>query len=182
VWGSLKSVGNTSVMVKLREGTTKTIQRLDLLRVNRGACGGCVLFSNRSSWLDVTILPRKPFRPAQVRVETKAGQKYDGTLTDTSDDGLTLQSSGKSIHLQKSELATVSYIILKPVSDSAVYIDEEGLFLKFLDPELWPYFFGVQGSWSVKVYDASMAEDDSQIVCQHNSWDTTGQPLNLTPP
>jgi small nuclear ribonucleoprotein (snRNP)-like protein len=128
VWGSLKSVGDTSVTVKLRKGTTKIIQRPDLLRVNRaGGCGGCVLFSNRSSWRDVTILPRKPLRvPAKVRVETKAGENYDGTLTSTSDDGLTFRSGDKSIHLQKSDIALVSYIVPKPASDSAVLMDEEG--------------------------------------------------------
>jgi hypothetical protein len=181
--GSLESVGYTDVTVKLLDGTTATFHRADLLRVNRGAWSWGLLFSNRSSWLDVTILPTKrPKFPTRVRVETKDGQKYEGTLTDASDDGLTLQSGGKTTDLQKSVIATVSYIIQKPASDSAIYMDEEGLFLKFFDPELWPYFFGVEGSWSIKLYDASLPEDDSQIVCQNNPWDSAGRPLNLTHP
>ena len=131
----------------------------------------------------MTILPYSlPKFPTRIRVETKDGQKYEGTLTDVSDEGLTLLSDGKSIDWQKAKIAKVSYIIRRPASDSAIYMDEEGMFLKFFDPELWPYFFGVEGSWNIKLYDASLPEDDSQIVCQKNPWDSTGRPLNLTQP
>jgi hypothetical protein len=128
---SLESVGDTSVTVKLsngpwpqdgssHSGTIKTLQRSDLLRVTYLTMPFSVFFSGRSSWLDVNVLLGKPHRfIAMVRVEASAGQKYEGFLRDTSNEGLTLWSSGRSIPLRKLDIAKVSRIIQVP-SDSAI--------------------------------------------------------------
>jgi hypothetical protein len=136
VAGSLKSITDKSVTVKLWNGKTKTFQRTDLLRVTYGEWARGVLFSSRSSWLDVSTLASKHRTPTKVLVETKAGQKQEGDLVTVSDNALTLQFDNKTFDVSKAEIADVSYIIPKPLSDSAMYADHELVFMKIFDPEL----------------------------------------------
>jgi len=168
VTASLKSTNDTSLTVKLRDGMTEKVQRDDLLRINYGESARGVLFSGRSSWLDVRALSGTPAPKSlpKVIVETKAGNAHQGTLMSVSSDRLMVRSGNKELELAKGEIATISYVVPKPVSASASYADEELVFLKVFDPELWPTLFGLQGSLVVRLFDASMPEDDSEIVCK----------------
>jgi hypothetical protein len=167
VIGVLKSVSDTSVIVKVKDGKTTTIQRPDLLRVQLNWYGSPILFSARSSWADVVALAPKqhPQLHPRIIVETKTGQKNEGTLISASDDGLTLQSHDGRADISKSNVVRVTSVVQKPVSDSAAYADDELVFLKVFDPELWPVIFGVQGSLRVTLFDASSPDDNSQITC-----------------
>jgi hypothetical protein len=180
--GTLKSITDTSLTVKRKDGTTRTIERTDLLRVSLGAWARGTLFSSRSSWEDVSGLesPRLPKWTTNLIVETRAGQRHQGNLVSVSDDKLTLKSDGNKFDIPKSEIAKVTYLTPKPVSDSASYVDDEFMFLKVFDPELWPTLFGVQGSLSVTLFDVSKPEDNTQILCKNSLWGSKGPVLNLT--
>ena len=62
----------------------------------------------------------------------------------------------------------------KPLSNSAAYADDELTFLKIFDPELWPKLFGLQGSLDVRLFDASLPEDNTPVVCTNNPWVISG--------
>ncbi len=185
VAGSLKSSNSHSFTVRVRDKSTRTLQRDDLLRVSRGAWAPGVLFSGRSSWLDVVALKSKtlPQLPIRVQVTTKAGQEHEGNLIRVSDEDLTLQTDNHELKLPKANISTVSYLVPKPLSDSAMYADEELVFLKIFDPELWPVMFGTQPKLNVPLFDASVPEDNSQVICRDNPWGLKDNPaVNLTKP
>ena len=153
VTGFLKSVSDTSVIVKVKNGKATTIQRPDLLRVQLNWYGSPILFSGRSSWADVAALAAKqhPQLHPRIIVETRTGQKNEGTLINASDEGLTLQSHDGRADISKSDVVRVTSIVQKPVSDSAAYADDELVFLKVLDPELWPATFRGAGCRSASL-------------------------------
>ena len=170
VSGFLKAVSDTSVMVKSKDGKTTTMERADLLRVQRNWYGSAILFSGRSSWADVVALAptQRPQLHPRIAVETRAGQKNEGILVSASDEGLMLELHDGRVVISKANIVRVSSIVQKPVSDSAAYADDELVFLKVFDPELWPAMFGAQGSLPVTLYDASLPEDNSQVTCSNS--------------
>jgi hypothetical protein len=104
----------------------------------------------------------------------KSGKKGRGKLLSASDMALTLESWGKAANIRKDDVSTVSYIRAKPLSDSAAYADDELAWMKVFDPQLWPHLMHLESPLTVPLYDASLPEDDSSIVCR-NGTDVTRQ-------
>ena len=179
--GSVQQLTDSFVVVKRKDGKVLTIQRPDLMRVTYGANARGVLFSGRSSWFDIVSLISQPFHP-ELRVETASGHEHKGTLVVTSDTALVLQTGQRKIDLRKEDIARVTYIIAKPLSSSAAYADDELAFMKVFDPELWPKLLGLQGSLSVRLFDASFPQDNSPVVCKNNPWGLNQPPPDVTRP
>jgi hypothetical protein len=185
VAGTIDEVSDDAVVVVVARKTrhSVTVHRPDLLRVNYGTWGAGVLFSSRSSWLDLSaLISRKPanFHP-KLSIQTKSGgRRYEGKLASVSDSILTLDSNHKVIDIPKAEIATASYIIPRPLSSSAAYADDELAFLKIFDPELWPKLLGFQGSLNVRLFDAVIPEDDSPVACGNDPFGLRPQGPDLT--
>src|SRR5260221_13422873 len=126
-----------------------------------------VVFSARSSWLDILSIVGKYNHP-QIMVFTKAGEKYQGKLLSASAKALTLESSGKTVDIGKDEVSTVSKISAMPLSDSATYVDQEFAWMKIFDPQLWPSMLH-ESVLSIRLYDTSLPEDSSPIVCANSN-------------
>lgn len=182
--GNISSFTDASVAGKDRVGQAFTILRQDLLRVTYGAWAPGILFSNRSSWADLTALDKVNGQSlhAKVLVHLKSGEVRQGKLVDVSEDELAVDSGHKVRHIHKSEISTVDFFRPKPLSDSAAYADDELSWMKVFDPQLWPKLLGLRGALSVRVFDSSIPEDNSPIVCRNDPFGLSAHGPDVTRP
>ena len=167
--GKVKHIDESVITIMRRNAPEITIQRTDLLRITSGEWAPGVIFSGRSSWSDVVNIAGKHFY-ATIAVLTKSGQEHKGKLLSVSDKAMALESSGKNVTIAKNEVSTVSYIRPKPLSESAAYADDELAWMKIFDPQLWPRLLHLQSLLSIRLYDASLPEGNSAIVCNSDPW------------
>jgi hypothetical protein len=158
VTGKIVSVAVESV--KINQPSAATLERSDLVRVSDGEHVYDVVYSARSSWSDVAGIP--PNARSYLRVLTKDGSQHEGAAAQVGDSGITLDKKGKPEKIQKSDVARIYYVRLKPMSDSARFSDQETF---PLNPELWPYYWNIGVHMPVLLYDSSVPEDNSKIVC-----------------
>jgi hypothetical protein len=122
----------------------------------------------------VRVVGRR-FHP-NIAVVTKSGEEHKGKLLTASETGLTIGHAGKKADINKSEVSIVSYVRPKPLSDSTEYLDDELAWMKVFDPQLWPRMLHLQ-SMSIRLYDSSLPQDDSTILCTPGQGDITRKPL-----
>ena len=151
----------TADSIKISEPKPLTLKRSDVLRVSDGQHAYDVVYTARSSWSDVAAVP--PKETEYLRVLTTDGKRYEGEAAHVTDAGIALNKRGKMFMIEKSDIARVYYVRLKPLSDSARYSDEEHF---PLNPELWPYFMNIGVHMDVLLYDASLPEDNSTVACR----------------
>jgi hypothetical protein len=163
--GKIGQVDNRTVTVVQRNAPETTLERMNVLRISSGDWAGGVVFSGRSSWSDVVRIVGRRFHP-DIAVAMKSGEEYKGRLLSASDTVLTVESSKKKTIINKSDVSTVGYIRPKPLSESAEYANEELAWMKVFDPQLWPRLLHLQSSMSIRLYDASLPQEDSSIVCK----------------
>ena len=166
--GKIKEVDDRAVTIIRGNSPEITTERTHLLRITSGGWAGGVIFSGRSSWSDVVRIVGRRFHP-EIAVVMKSSQEHKGKLLSASDVALTLEISRKRVNISKDEVSTVSYIRPKPLGDSAAYADDELAWMKVFDPQLWPHLLHLQPPLSVRLYDASLPEDNSSIVCNPGS-------------
>jgi len=182
VAGQIKSYDNNAIVVARQNERDAKIDRPNVLRIATNAWGPGVVYSGRSSWLDVEGLV--PTRPSEkwrvpVRVEMNTGKTVRGQLLEASQEEITISSSARrTLVITKGEIARLSYIRPKPLSDSAEYANDELAWMKIFDPQLWPSLFHTQGSLVVRIYDANSPQDNAPIVCKAGTpWHTLTEPI-----
>jgi hypothetical protein len=173
--GKIKGANDRKVTVSRQNGSDIDITRTDLLRITSGGLAPGVVFSGRSSWSDVVRVVGRRFHP-NIAVVTKSGEEHKGKLLTASETGLTIGHAGKKADINKSEVSIVSYVRPKPLSDSTEYLDDELAWMKVFDPQLWPRMLHLQ-SMSIRLYDSSLPQDDSTILCTPGQGDITRKPL-----
>jgi hypothetical protein len=119
------------------------------------------IYSARSSWEDVKHI--YPNKLENVKVRLKDGKTITGSTIQASDDRLTLKHLGRTVEASKREIAEVDYIRFKPVSEVHEYVQREGAGLQFLDPKMWQYLLRINAVMPVRIYEASLPEDDSPL-------------------
>jgi hypothetical protein len=169
IGGKIKHMDDSAVAITQSTASDIVIQQPDLLRITYGAWGPGVIFSRRSSWSDIVSIVGKHFQP-EIVVVTASGQEHKGKLVRASDKSMILKSSGKTVNIVKDEVSRVSYIRPKPLSESAAYADDELAWMKVFDPQLWPHLLHLESPLSVRLYDSSLPEDSSAIVCNADPW------------
>ena len=132
--------------------------------VLRVAAGRRVYYSGRSSWVDVGSI-RVEGRE-RLKIVTTVGKIYEAKPPYTvSDDGITLQISGKSMKISKSEIAQVYGVVAKPLTDFGEYsLDELGPMVIF-DPDWYVHGLHLEQYVSVLFYRADDPEDNSPAQC-----------------
>src|SRR5438445_13751370 len=117
VGGKIKHMDDSVITIMRPHAPETTIQRTDLLRITYGEWAPGVIFSGRSSWSDVVNIAGKHFY-ASIGVVTKSGQEHKSTLLSVSDKVMAIESSCKNVTIAKNKVYTVSYIRLKPLSET----------------------------------------------------------------
>jgi hypothetical protein len=166
VWGTITSITTDHLTAKVSSNlsyspNTVIFPRVDVLRVWTGRI---VYYSGRSSWSDVSSLRMKGRE--RLKVVTAVGKTYEVKPPYTvSDEGITLNTSGKSTMISKGEIAQVYDIVVKPLTDRGEYLaDELGPMIIF-DPDLYVYALHLEQYVSVLLYNASDPEDNSPVQC-----------------
>lgn len=163
--GKIKHADNRTITVMRRDAPDTTLERTSVLRISAGGWAGGVVFSGRSSWSDVLWIVGRHFHP-DIGIALKSGEEYKGKLISASETGLIVEVSKRKRSIDKRDISIVNYIRPKPLSDSAEYADDELAWMKVFDPQLWPHLLHLRSSISVRLYDASLSQDDSSIVCR----------------
>jgi hypothetical protein len=169
VWGTITRVAVDGLAVKVytpnSSGSAHTVMfhmfpRADVLRVRSGP----IYYSGRSSWADVSSVQVKARE--RLKIVTSAGKTYPVKQPYTvSDDGITLDLSGKSTKLSKREIAQVYYLVPKPLTDFGDYsMDELGPMIIF-DPDWYIWGLHLERHVSVLLYTAGDPEDNSSSQC-----------------
>jgi hypothetical protein len=173
--GKINRANDRKVTVSRQHDPDIDIARTDLLRITSGEWAPGVVFSGRSSWSDVVRIVGRRFHP-DIAVVTKSGEEHKGKLLTASETGLTIGHAGKKTDINKSEVSIVSYTRTKPLSDFTEYLDDELAWMKIFDPQLWPRMLHLH-SISIRLYDSSLSQDDSTIICIPGQRDVTRNPL-----
>lgn len=142
-----------------------TLQRPDVRRISDGSKAIDIVYSGRSSWVDVRALQHIGSHEAVVLI-TKDGTGHKGRFSDVSDNDVKLMHGTKTVHIAEKEVAQVYYLREKPVGEGTEYAAQE---MAFVDPLLWPYLLHVAPRFNVRVYDADMPEDNAPSECRQTS-------------
>ena len=146
--GEIKGITAQNLLVREFGAGARTVTfgRSNLLRVEDGAKATDVIFSGRSSWLDVKSLGRIGSDEAIV-VTTKDGQRHRGKPVDISEAKIRLARRNMPVEVPKERISTVDYLREKPMSRSTTYAAQEAA---FFDPTLWPYLLHIPPKLSVR--------------------------------
>jgi hypothetical protein len=158
-------VTDQSVTLKRPDRTKITIQRPDLLRVGQwGLWPVGTLFSGRSSWYDVKLLPhdaKESNRRARMTIVTSDGKEHSGELLDADDTSLKLLKHGYEFLFVKVDISKVYVMEFRPISDQAEFASRELFVFIALDPEVWLSLIRIP----VLLFDASKPEENDAVEC-----------------
>jgi hypothetical protein len=162
--GWIEKIDNDAVEVTISSNgqpRKKALARPDILHVSDNGPG--LVYSGRSSWADVRSAATDS--PLRIRIATKAGKTIEGIAAGASEAELTVKTAQGDVKTAKSEVARVELVRGKPWSDRAEFAGQELGTLAVLDPETWPYLLRLSATISVPLYDASVAEDNTEVRC-----------------
>lgn len=119
-----------------------------------------ILYSGRNSWADVQSVSTALGRRESIHIALKSGGSASGKPKTATGTVLVM---GKAI--ARVDVATVSYTRIKPIAAGPAWFAQEAGFLAVFDPQQWPYILNIGVHMSVRLYSATLAEDDSPVVC-----------------
>jgi hypothetical protein len=165
---TLVAATDRTMTLKGKDGRKLTISRADVLQFRQERLKpSAIVYSGRSSWLDVTEVRHDRFYSEKMLVILRDGKRRQGTLSEVQDSSLTLVKDQKDrqnpIRLEKNDIAEVYRVTFKRMSPDAEYIYEELPFFWVLDPATWPAI--VDRGIFVLLYRAESKEDNAAAVC-----------------
>jgi hypothetical protein len=145
---------------------TVTVARLDALQVKDGGNPFDILYSGRSSWHDVEIVPSRSRE--HLRITLKSGRSVSGRAVRSNEAEVTIRPSHDNEKILKADIDQVYYVRVKPASDRITKGPTEfpwsSLYV-LLDPLAWPYVFNVGVQMEVPLYNSALPEDNSVLQC-----------------
>ncbi len=144
----------------------RTLPRADVLFVGQGTNAHQVLYAGRSSWDAVKQVNAVP--PEKLSLRLKSGEEVIGSEAGASDTELAIKRSGRIRTLPKDDIEQVEYIRFKPLSEVHTYYLQEAAYLGIFDPKVWQYWLRIDAFISVRIYDATLPEDNLQLECHSN--------------
>ena len=160
VFGTIAKADAKILTVNPASGKPVSIKRDDLLQVSQG---GALLFSARSSWSDVASSPVNSQEAFLIRL--KNGRKIIGKPIKVTPDTIDLEHGFAKTVYPKPNIATVTYLRVKPETDNLDYLSQEAPFLLFFDPEFYSRTMRLEGRIPVLLYDSSLPENDTALQC-----------------
>ncbi len=148
--------------VTVRDGAnTETFLKKDLLFVGENFQSGNILLSGRSSWNDVTY--DLPQAHEYFRITLKSGQTISQSKITASPNTLSLGSGRHPRVIAKHEISTLAYVRYLPVTDRIATANQG---LNFFQPAFYRERLGREPTIAVKLYDAALHEDDTELYCK----------------
>jgi hypothetical protein len=137
-----------------------TVARLDTLQVKDGFQQFDILYSGRSSWLDVQYAPSHSRE--YLSLTLKSGKSARGEPTGSTDSQFSIKRSNTVSEIAKADIALVDYIRIKPAPSNRVMEFPAELF----DVRIWPYIFNIGVQMRVPLFNSTLLEDDSMLSCR----------------
>jgi hypothetical protein len=164
-YGKISGATASTITVTLNQTSPTTLQKSTVLQIREGGSYALV-YSARSSWLDVkkTVLDPQEY----LLVVTKSGRSFKIKSPSVDETSITAEKTQSNTALAKKDIATVDYVRLMPTSDEMQALGEEAPYLLLFDPQIWWRASGLSSKIRVRVYDAAMPEDDSELKCNKN--------------
>jgi hypothetical protein len=130
-----------------------------------------VMYSGRSAWSDIVgfmpFVSKNPSFEVRMSVATTTGKLWKGSLKEVTETGIILRNSlGTETQIPKMEVSSVDYIRSKPLSDDQEFDWDELAMLRIFDPVLYPRMFHLGDTFSVRLYDRAVPEDNSPVQCR----------------
>ncbi len=140
---------------------TKEINKSDVLALGSGHN---ILYSGRSSWIDVG--EAKPSHAEWLSVTTTGGEQINGSVIAITDSALSLSVMGRERSIPKSEAKTIDYVRQRPFTQNGDYLWREAPELLIFSPDVWLRSAGVSPKLHVRLYDSALPEDDGTHPCR----------------
>ena len=161
ITGRITSADASIIAVQSSNGASIKLERNQLLQVVQG---DAPLFSGRSSWDDVA--QAHPYPREALVLTLKHGKRISGKPVNVAPENITLKHGLAKTVYQKSEISIVEYLRRRPPSDNFQFFLEEAPYLLFFYPEFYYRAAGLEGRIRVRLYDASLPEDDAPLKCR----------------
>ena len=169
IHGKIVSANAQSLTLEEQNGQSLVMERQNVVRLGGLGSAMSAIYSGRSSWEDVKSLRHRPANgAARVKVVTQDGKRYDGKLAETTDSTISVLANGQVTEVPKVKVSQVFCIRFKPMTARTAYAGEELFVFKIFDPALWPYFLGTAPKIAVLLYDSSVPEENSALVCKNH--------------
>jgi hypothetical protein len=160
--GTVSKVDDSSVTIVIADKKQLQLRKDKLLQVGEGGAHNLV-YSARSSWSDVS--KAAPGHAESLLVVAMDGKKYSGKPISVSDTSIVLKTLTTTETISKRNTSTVIYVRQKPLTDSEEYFAQEAPFLLLFSPTSYVRAAGISLKLKVRLYEARMQEDNSEIIC-----------------
>ena len=162
-------VTDQSVTLQRLDNTQVTIQRAELLRIGQwGLWPIGTLFSGRSSWYDVKLLPhdaKYSSRRARVAIVTSDGKVHIAELLGADNSSLRVLKHGNEFLFAKADISRVSVLEFRPMSDATEEAVGEMLVFGIFVPQVWISLIRIP----VVLYDVSSRRKTCRLNAKR--WD-----------
>jgi len=167
-YGWISTVAAGYVTFTTPKGARVRVERQDVLSLTTYPTYPlCIVYSGRSSWADV--LKYSPSAKAMIITTKDRSIGYAAEAFLASDTSVTLDQGGRTIKLAKTQISTLDIISSTPWSDGITHWVEAcdgNPMCGALDPAVWPRLFGFRAKMQVRLFNASLPEEDGAIDCE----------------
>ena len=165
VEGRIAKIEPKTLTIQTQAGATQSgaaaLSRESLLQASQA---GSLVFSARSSWADVEAVHLRP--PESFELKLRSGKVVKGQPLRVTDDGFVFKRiAWLTTRYFKTQIVTVDYLRVKPVSDGFDYFTQAAPALLFFYPDSYDRLKNDEGRIPVRLYDAVQKEDDAALQC-----------------
>jgi hypothetical protein len=159
--GQIVRIDQTSVEIRNLQKQSMRLKLSDLVMIGENLDSHNLVYSGESSWDDVLNSRPAPHKETLL-IETKAGKSYRVDPMKVTDQQIEFKGLHDNEVLTKSEIATVDYLRMAPISDDTEYLIQETVLIA---PSVWWAYLGLGRRINVRLYDASLPERETKRVC-----------------
>jgi len=158
-------IGSTADSITIQIGQKQvTLQKSDLLFARESFQESDILFSGRSSWVDATHV--WPEGHEYLSVLLKDGTEIREKVKSSGSDFIALNVKGHVRRIEKQQVATIDYVRFLPGTDRQADLAYDAEILNLLQPDFYRERFGHPPAIDVRLYDASLPEDNTRLRCK----------------
>jgi hypothetical protein len=161
--GRIAQTGLGSITVQ-DAANSRTYLKSDLLFVGENFQNRNILLSGRSSWYDVTHA--LPEGHELLRITLKSGETVSDSKIKLLPTALSIGPAKHPRIIAKQEISTVEYVRYLPGTDRQDELAYKAEALNLFQPWFYREKFGHPPTVAVKLYDAALTEDNTELRCK----------------
>jgi len=162
-FGELAMSSQQNVTIRATGQPDSSLAITEVVQIGQGSE---LFFDSRSSWKDVQAA--KLYAHESMLVRLKDGESIIGKPEHIDVNTITIQQSFSKRTIRKDDVRSIVTLKLRPATASFEFVQEEAGFFQIFYPEFYERAFRSEGRVPVKLYDASLPEDDSEGIDRCN--------------